>query len=286
MPQKTRALSVRLSRLVPLGSVVPFPEVDVPLDIVAVVFLRQSPMKRYVLLEVSEIGLERVGGLWDARVVEEPEHVGQGPADVHVGLPDHLVREPFRMGRFAGGLVVEVADVLAMPFAEHLLPIEHVVACLYLADEHDDPPERFTRLALRMPCKPREALALDVCQATLSYGIRACLAHCLDDAGATVRGDALYPDSEALYVPQVFHHLVLPLVVGQPVEQRGLDRLVSVEHEAQLVREPRAVNQQVDLLMELDPPDGTTLKVLVEPSGQLPRAISTQRGDLPKCLLP
>jgi len=134
MPQKTQASSVRLSRFVPLGFVVLFSEVNVPLDIVAVVFLRQAPMKRYVLFEVPEVGLERVGGLWDARVVEEPEHVGQSPADVNVGLPDHLVREPFRMGRFADGLVVEVADVLAMPFAEHLLPIEHVVARLYIAD--------------------------------------------------------------------------------------------------------------------------------------------------------
>ena len=37
--------------------------------------------------------------------------------------------------------------------------------------------------------------------------------------------------------------------------------------------------------MELDPPDGTTVKVLVEPSGQLPRAVSTQHGNLLKCLL-
>ena len=91
-------------------------------------------MKRYVLLEVPEVGLERVGGLWNAWVVEEPEHVGQSPSDVHIDLTDHLVCEPFRMGRFADGLVVEVANMLAVPFAEHPLPIEHVVACLYLAD--------------------------------------------------------------------------------------------------------------------------------------------------------
>ena len=35
---------------------------------------------------------------------------------------------------FAEGLVVVVADVLAVLFAEHLFPIEHVVVCLYLAD--------------------------------------------------------------------------------------------------------------------------------------------------------
>ena len=83
-----------------------------------------------------------------------------------------------------------------------------------------------------MPCKPREALPLDVCQATLPYGIRTSLAHRLDDVGTTVGGDTLYLNSETLYVPQVFHHLVFPFVVGQPVEQRGLDRLVAVEHEA------------------------------------------------------
>ena len=97
MPQKTQASSVRLAWRVPFF-VVPFPEVDVPLDIVAVVLLRQSPMDRYVLLEVSEVGFKRIGGLWYAWVVKEPEHVGQGPSDVHVGLPDHLVREPFRVG--------------------------------------------------------------------------------------------------------------------------------------------------------------------------------------------
>jgi len=96
--KKTQASSVRLSRFVPLGFVVPFPEIDVPFDVVAVVLLRQSPMERYVLLEVSKVGFECIGGLWDAWVVEEPEHVGQGPSDVHIGLSDHLVREPFRMG--------------------------------------------------------------------------------------------------------------------------------------------------------------------------------------------
>ena len=285
MPQKTQASSVRLAWRVPFGLVVPFPEVDVPLDIVAVVLLRQSPMERYVLLEVPEVGLQRVGGLWDARVVEEPEHVGQSPSDVHVGLPDHLVGEPFGARGFVDGLVVEVADVLAVPFAEHYFPIEHVVACLYLADVRDNPPERLPGLALRMPGQPCETLALDVRQTTLPYGVGAGLAHRLDDVGAAVGGDALYLDAEALYVQQVLHHLVLPFVVGQPVEQRGLDRLVAVEHEAELVGEPCAVYQQVDPLVEPDPPDGTAVKVLVEPSGQLPRAVSAQRGDLLKRLL-
>ena len=171
-----------------------------------------------------------------------------------------------------------------MPFAEHLLPIEHVVASLYLANERDDPPERFSRLALRALCKPCEALALDVRQTTLSYCVWAGLAHRLDDVGSAVGGDALYIDAEALQVPQILHHLVFPLVVGQPVEQSGLDRLVAVEHEAQLVREPCAVYQQVDSLMELDLPNGTIVKVLVKPSGQLPRAVSTQRGYLLKRL--
>ena len=285
MPQKTQALSVRLAWRVPFGFVVPFPEVDVPLDIVAVVLLRQPPMERYVLLEVPEVGLYRVGGLGDARVVEEPEHVGQSPPDVHVGLPDHLVGEPFGVRGFADGLVVEVADVLAVPFAEHHFPIEHVVACLYLADERDNPPERLPGLALRMLGQPCEALALDVRQATLPYGVGAGLAHRLDDVGAAVGGDALYLDAETLYVPQVLHHLSLPFVVGQPVEQRGLHRLVAVEHQAQLVREPCAVNQQVDPLVKPDSPDGTVIKVLVEPSGQLPRTVSAQRGNLFKRLL-
>ena len=283
--KKTQASSVRLARRVPFGFVVPFPEVDVPLDVVAVVFLGQSPMEGYVLLEVSEVGLEGVGGLWDARVVEEAEHVGQGPSDVHVGLADHLVGEPLGMRRLADGLVVEVSDVLAVPFAEHLLPIEHVIACLYLADECDNPPERLPGLTLRVLCKPCEALALDVRQATLPCRVWARLAHRPDDVGAAVGGDTLYLDAEALQVPQVLHHLVLPLVVGQPVEQRGLDRLVAVEHEAQLVGEPCAVYQQVDPLVELDSPDGTAVKVLVEPSGQLPCAVSAQRGDLLKRLL-
>ena len=283
--KKTQASSVRLARRVPFGFVVPFPEVDVPLDVVAVVFLGQSPMEGYVLLEVSEVGLEGVGGLWDARVVEEAEHVGQGPSDVHVGLADHLVGEPLGMRRLADGLVVEVSDVLAVPFAEHLLPIEHVIACLYLADECDNPPERLPGLTLRVLCKPCEALALDVRQATLPCRVWARLAHRPDDVGAAVGGDTLYLDAEALQVPQVLHHLVLPLVVGQPVEQRGLDRLVAVEHETQLVGEPCAVYQQVDPLEEPDSPDGTAVKVLVEPSGQLPCAVSAQRGDLLKRLL-
>ena len=285
MPQKTQASSVRSSGCVPFGFVVPFPEVDVPLDIVAVVLLRQSPMERYVLLEVPEVGFQGVGGLWDARVVEEPEHVGQGPSDVHVGLPDHLVGEPFGVRGFADGLVVEVADVSAVPLAEHHSPIEHVVASLYLADVRDNPPERLSRLALRMLGQPCEALALDVRQTTLPYGVWAGLAHRLDDVGAAVGGDALYLDAETLQVPQVLHHLVLPFVVGQPVEQRGLHRLVAVEYEAQLVREPCTVYQQVDPLMEPDSPDGTAVKVLVEPSGQLPRAVSAQSGDLFKRLL-
>ncbi len=125
-----------------------------------------------------------------------------------------------------------------------------------------------------MPGQPCKAFALDVCKASLPYGIRASLAHRIDDVGVSVGGDALYLDAETLYVPQVFCHLVLPFIIGQPVEQRGLDRLVAVEHKAQLVREPCAVNQQVDLLMELDPPNGTAVKVLVEPSTQLPRAVS------------
>ena len=285
MPQKPQALSVRSSGCVPFGFVVPFPEVDVPLDIVAVVLLRQSPMERYVLLKVPEVGFQGVGGLWDARVIEEPEHIGQSPSDVHVGLPDHLVGEPFGVRGFADGLVVEVANVLAVPLAEHHFPIEHVVACLYLADERDNPPERLPCLALRMLGQPCEALALDVRQATLPYGVGAGLTHRLDDVGAAVGGDALYLDAEALYVPQVLPHLVLPLVVGQPVEQRGLDRLVAVEHKAELVGEPCAVYQQVDPLMEPDPPDGTAVKILVEPSGQLPRAVSAQCGYLLKRLL-
>ena len=285
MPQKTQASSVRLAWRVPFGLVVPFPEVDVPLDIVAVVSLRQSSMERYVLLEVSEVGFQGVGGLWDAWVVEEPEHVGQGPSNVHVGLPDHLVGEPFGTRGFADGLVVEVAGVLTVPFAEHHFPIQHVVACLYLADERGDPPKRLPSLALRMLGQPCEALALDVRQTTLPDSVGTGLAHRLDDVGTAVGGDALYLDAEALYVPQVLHHLVLPLVVGQPVEQRGLDRLVAVEHKAQLVREPCAVYQQVDPLMEPDSPHGTTVKVLVEPSGQLPRAVSAKRGNLLKRLL-
>jgi len=284
MPQKAQASSVRLAWRVPFGFVVRFPEVDVPLDIVAVVLLRQSPMERYVLLEVSEVGLERIGGLGDARVVEEPEHVGQSPSDVHVGLSNHLVGEPFGVRGFADGLVVEVADVLAVPFAEHHFPIEHVVACLYLADERDNPPERLPSLALRMLGQPCEALALDVRQATLPYSVGAGLAHRLDDVSAAVGGDALYLDAKTLYVPQVLHHLVLPFIVGQPIEQRRLHRLVAVEHQAQLVGEPCAVYQQVDPLMEPDCPDGTAVKVLVEPSGQLPRAVSAQRGDLLKRL--
>ncbi len=121
-----------------------------------------------------------------------------------------------------------------------------------------------------MPGQPCKAFALDVCKASLPYGIRASL----DDVGTTIGGDALYLDAETLYVPQMFCHLVLPFIISQPEEQRGLDRLVAVEHKAQLVREPCAVNQQVDLLMELDPPNGTAVKVLVEPSRQLPRAVS------------
>ena len=97
MPQKTQASSVRLSGFVPLVLAVPFPEVDVPLDIVAVVHHRQSPMERYVLLEVAEVGFEGVCGFGYPRIVEEAEHVGQGPSDVHVGLADHLVGEPLGM---------------------------------------------------------------------------------------------------------------------------------------------------------------------------------------------
>ena len=67
--------------------VIPFPEVDVPLDIVTVVLLGQSTVQGDVLLEMPEVGLEGVGGLRDARVVEEVEHVGQGAADMHVCLP-------------------------------------------------------------------------------------------------------------------------------------------------------------------------------------------------------
>lgn len=285
MPQKTQASSVRLASRVPFVFVVPFPEVDVPLDVVAVVFLGQSPMERYVLFEVAEVGFEGVCGFRYSRVVEEAEHVGQGPSDVHVGFANHLVGEPLGVRRLADGLVVEVSDMLVVPFAEHLLPMEHVIACLYLADERGNPPERLPCLALRVLCKPCEALALYVRQATLPCRVWARLAHRLDDVGAAVGGDAFYLDAEALQVPQVLHHLVLPLVVGQPVEQRGLDRLVAVEHEAQLVGEPCAVYQQVDPLVEPDSPDGTAVKVLVEPSGQLPRAVSAQRGDLLKRLL-
>ena len=283
--KKTQASSVRLARHVPFAFVVPFPEVDVPLDVVAVVFLGQSPMERYVLFEVAEVGFEGVCGFRYSRVVEEAEHVGQGPSDVHVGFANHFVGEPLGVRRLADGLVVEVSDMLVVPFAEHLLPMEHVIACLYLADERGNPPERLPCLALRVLCKPCEALALYVRQATLPCRVWARLAHRLDDVGAAVGGDAFYLDAEALQVPQVLHHLVLPLVVGQPVEQRGLDRLVAVEHEAQLVGEPCAVYQQVDPLVEPDSPDGTAVKVLVEPSGQLPRAVSAQCGDLLKRLL-
>ena len=285
MPQKTQVSSVRSSGCAPFGFVAPFPEVDVPLDIVAVVLLRQPPMERYVLLEMPEVGFQRIGGLWDARVADEQEHVRQSPSDVHVGLPDHLVGVPFGVRGFAGGLVVEIADVLVVPFAEHHFPIEHIVTSLYLANERDNPPERLPGLALRMLGQPYEALALDVSQATLPYGVGAGLAHRLDDVGTAIGGDALYLDAEALYVPQILHHLVLPLVFGQPVEQRGLDRLVAVEHEAELIGKPCAVYQQVDSLMELDSPDGTAVKVVVKPSGQLPRAVSAQRGDLLKRLL-
>lgn len=247
--------------------------------------LRQSSMERDVLLEVAEVGLESVCGFGYSRVVEEAEHVGQSPSDVHVGLADHLVGEPLGMRRVTDCLVVEVADVSAVPFAEHLLPIEHVIACPYLADERGDPPERLPGLALRVLCKPCEALALDVGQATLPCRVWARLAHRLDDVGSAVGGDALYLDAETLYVPQVLHHLVLPFVVCQPVEQRGLDRLVAVEHQAKLVGEPCAVYQQVDPLVELDPPDGTAVKVLVEPARQLPRAVPAQCGYLLKRLL-
>ena len=242
-------------------------------------------MERDVLLEVSEVGLESVCGFRYPRIVEEAEHVGQCPSDVHVGFPDHLVDEPFGMRCLADGLVVEVADVLVVPIAEHLLPIEHVVACLHLADERNDSPERLSGLALGALCKPCEAFALDVGQATLPCRVRARLAHRLDDAGAAVGGDALYLDAETLHVPQVLHHLVLPFVVGQPVEQRGLDRLVAVENEAKLVGEPRAVYQQVDLLVEPDPPDGTIVEIFIEPSGELPRAVTAQRRYLTKRLL-
>ena len=61
----------------------------------------------------------------------------------------------------------------------------------------------FPRLASWMSCKPCEALALDVSQATLPYGIGTSPAHRLDDVGTVVGGDALYPDAEALHVPQV-----------------------------------------------------------------------------------
>ena len=54
-------------------------------------------MERDVLLEVAEVGLESVCGFGYSRVVEEAEHVGQSPSDVYVGLPDHLVGEPFGM---------------------------------------------------------------------------------------------------------------------------------------------------------------------------------------------
>lgn len=105
---KTQASSVRSSWRDPLGLVAPFPEVDIPLDVVAVVFLGQSPMERYVLLEVAEVGFQRIGGLWDTRVVEEAEHVGQGPSDLHVGFADHLVGEPLGLRRLDDGLVVAV----------------------------------------------------------------------------------------------------------------------------------------------------------------------------------
>ena len=90
--------------------------------------------------------------------------------------------------------------MLVVPFAEHLLPIEHVIACLYLADERDDSPERLSGLALRVLCKPCETLALDVGQATLPCCVWARFAHRLDDVGSTVGGDALYLDAETLYV--------------------------------------------------------------------------------------
>ena len=99
-------------------------------------------MEQYVLLEVPEVG--RVSGLWDAWVVEEPKHVGQGSSDMHLCFPDHLVREPPGMGRFANGLAVKVADISAVSFAEHLLTTEHAVACLCLAGERDDAPERIS----------------------------------------------------------------------------------------------------------------------------------------------
>ena len=89
---------------------------------------------------------------------------------------------------------------LVVPFAEHLLPIEHVIACPYLADERDDSPERLSGLALRVLCKPCETLAPDVGQATLPCRVWARFAHRLDDVGSTVGGDALYLDAETLYV--------------------------------------------------------------------------------------
>ena len=220
----------------PIGIVVPLPELDVLHDIVAVMFLGQSLIERDVPLEVAEVGLESVCGFGCSRVVEEAEYVGQGLADVHISLADHLVGEPLGMRCLAGGLVVEVTDVLVVPLAEHLLPTEHVVACLYFADERDNPPERLFGFAFRVPCKPCEALALDVCQTALPCHVWARFAHRLDDVGAAVGGDALYLNAEALHVPQVFRHLVLLFVVGQPVRQRRLDRLVAVEHKAKPVR--------------------------------------------------
>ena len=98
-------------------------------------------MQGDVSLQVSEKRFQSIGRFGNAGVIYENEHIRQSSAEMGICLTNHFVCEPFSVGQFLYRSSIDVTHMLIVPICQKLFPIQHVVVCLYLADQTDYSPK-------------------------------------------------------------------------------------------------------------------------------------------------
>lgn len=99
-------------------------------------------------------------------------------------------------------------------------------------------------------------------------------------ARCIVASNAFDLDTGVLNILKILPQLVQPLAVSQPIEERHADIRVAVKHQAGLIREVCAVNQQIDFFAALNMPHRADWKERMKVTLQMADTITTALGEL------
>ena len=228
-------------------------QVQVPADELLAVLVGKTTVDAQVVLQVPEKRFQSVGGLGHSGVVQVMEKVGHGAQDVRHAPVQLLVGVPLLARPLAHRLLVHKGTVALQPCVELTPPRQPVVVRRNERQLANDGLQLAGNQQLGLLPQPGAHLPVHVHDAPLHHHSGVNPTYGTQQRAVTVTGDALHLNPQLAKVLQVLLHLLVVFLAGKTVQLRVAHIAVVVQYKAQVVREVRAVNQQVRPLRGLNP---------------------------------